>query len=522
MNPRAEGITGWTQIEATGKRLSDVFVVSRDDTGDWQLSSRNGGKVPVEHSTSPLGEDNGRKLGTVLVFRDISERKAAEDRLKHDALHDALTGLPNRALFMDRLERACERGRRKPDYLFAVLFLDVDRFKVINDSLGHATGDGILIAMAERLGEALRSTDTVARFGGDEFVILLDELEDQSAVHHVVERIHEVLARPFHVGNHELCLTASIGVVFNTRPNGVTDEAEAPEDLLRDADTAMYRAKAAGRARYEIFDAGMHAAAVSLQELERDLHRAVARKELRLVYQPIVDLHTGELAGFEALCRWRHPERGDVSPLEFIPVAEENGQIAVIGSWVIGEALRQRRVWQGRLPRNFKIAINLSSRQFGRADIVEAIAAQLAEQGSDGSGLALEITESAILSNAPSVQDTLARLRKLGLQIHIDDFGTGYSSLSYLHRFPIDMLKIDATFVRAVGEGRVESQIVWTIVNLARSLRLRVVAEGVETQAQLDYLRQLDCHYAQGYLFSRPLEVADATALLVGEQRLAG
>jgi diguanylate cyclase (GGDEF)-like protein/PAS domain S-box-containing protein len=430
---------------------------------------------------------------------------------------DPLTGLPNRILFLDRLGRSIERGKRHGE-AFAVLFLDLDRFKLINDSLGHQAGDRLLVAIADRLERSVRTVDTVARMegehtiarlGGDEFTILLEGLKHVSDAVRVAERILENLKRPFELDGHELFTSASIGIA--TSETGY----EHPEDLLRDADTAMYQAKALGKARCEVFDGNMREQAIARLELETDLRRAIERKEFELHYQPIVSFKTGMLAGFEALIRWRHPARGLVEPARFIHVAEETGLIVPMGAWVIREACRQLRAWQVEMPwtSGLTVHVNLSGKQFIQSDLASQIAVVLAEVGLPGSSLSLEITESAIIDHPNQVVDVLEQLKALGVQISIDDFGIGHSSLSYLHRFPINALKIDRSFVGAMSSSE-QCGIVRAIVGLAHALQLEVIAEGVETAGHQTQLTQLGCEYGQGYLFAAPLDAARARAAL--------
>ena len=432
---------------------------------------------------------------------DITQRKAAEDRLLHDAFHDALTGLPNRALLLDRLSHSLLRMKRRPDYRFAVLFLDLDSFKVVNDSLGHQTGDQLLIALSRRLEECMREGDTVARLGGDEFIILLDDVEDPRDVLNLAARALQDLQAPFTLNGHELVTTASIGITMSG-PN--YDSAEV---LLRDADIAMYQAKARGKADFVVFDEAMHTNAVTRMKLEADLRQAVLRQEFRLVYQPIISLLTGKVSGFEALIRWDHAERGIVYPDEFIPLAEETKLILPMGLWVLREAAEQLKRWQETRPIHppLSISVNLSCRQFFQPDLVYQIEHILLATGLDPRCLRLEITESAIMEQIETALAALAKLKALGIRLAIDDFGKGYSSLSYLHQFPCDVLKIDRSFIARMGAGGENTEIVRTIVSLAQSLGLDVVAEGVETLDQLAHLRDLGCHHGQGYLFAKPL-----------------
>jgi diguanylate cyclase (GGDEF)-like protein/PAS domain S-box-containing protein len=490
--------------EGVGKR---IYGAEGDATFmEEKLVRSDGTELCVEAAAVPFVYKDGPAVQ--VVARDISRRKQMEERLLHDAFHDALTGLPNRALFMDHLKLAVERAKRpKKKHLFAVLFLDLDRFKVINDSLGHTMGDQLLVATAARIEKCLRHLDTVARFGGDEFAVLLDGVEDVNDTIRVAQRLQREITTPMNVGGHEVFTSVSIGIALSDTGY------ERPEDVVRDADTAMYRAKAAGKSRYEIFDTGMHSRAVALLRLENDLRRAVEREEFIVHYQPIVSLFTDSIQGFEALVRWRHPERGLVTPSEFIPVAEETGLIIPLGRWVLREACRQMHQLQAAsaAPRPLSLSVNLSGKQFMQPDLVGQVEEILRETGFDPRRLQLEITESSVIENTETVTQMLLQLRALGIRLSMDDFGTGYSSLSYLHRFPIHTLKIDRSFVSG-GDG--ENEIVRTIIMLARNMGMDIVAEGVETPEQLAYLKSLKCEYGQGFLFSHPLDLDTACKLL--------
>ena len=444
---------------------------------------------------------------------DLTDRKVAEERLRHAALHDVLTGLPNRASFMDRLKRSLGRAKQREDYLFAVLFLDLDRFKMINDSLGHLVGDQLIVEIARRLEVCLRPSDMIARLGGDEFTILLDHLSDASDASHIAGRIQKELARPFNLNGHELFTTASIGIALSS-PAYVL-----PDHLLRDADIAMYRAKERGKGRCEFFDTAMHDRAVSLLQLETDLRRAVENQEFQVYYQPIVSLPSGRISGFEALVRWLHPQRGLISPAEFISMAEETGLINLIGHQVLTQACRQMRTWQEQFPGHWPltISVNLSGKQFSQHDLIKQIDDILKETGLRASSLKLEITESAIMANTEAATAMLVELKALGIELSIDDFGTGYSSLSYLHRFPIDTLKIDHSFVSRMGLEDENSEMVRTIITMAHNLGLDVVAEGVEMIEQMAQLSMLKCEYGQGYFFSKPVDSKVAGALIAAE-----
>ena len=456
----------------------------------------------------------GGKLAIQILTRDITERRRAETQLLHDAFHDSLTGLPNRALFMDHLKLAVNHCSRIKGYLFAVLFIDLDRFKVINDSLGHMAGDELLVAIGRRLEMCLRDGDTIARLGGDEFTILLDGIKDYADAQRVAERVKEVLEQPFALSGRELFVTASIGIKYS----GLSDEE--PEDLLRDADTAMYSAKALGKAQYQEFDAKMHSRAMTLLQIESDLRRAIDREEFEVNYQPIVSLESGRITGFEALVRWRHPERGLIPPNDFIHIAEENGLIIQIGRWVLKQACSQMRRWHESLPstRQMKISVNLSCKQFMQPTIVRQVLDTLQETGLDPASLKLEITESVMMEKGDYAMHVLEQLSEAGVELSLDDFGTGYSSLSYIQHFPVTALKIDQSFIRRIG-GEQNGEIVRAVIALARNLGLEVVAEGIETVLQLDLLKELGCGQGQGFYFSEAVGQESATELIRKEER---
>ena len=443
---------------------------------------------------------------------EIIERKRVQEQLLHLAVHDPLTSLPNRTLFLERLAQALNRSKQDADYLFAVLFIDCDRFKVVNDSLGHLIGDQLLIAVARRLESCLSLVDTLARLGGDEFTILLEEIRALDDATRIAKRIGEQLTPPFLLEEQEVFINASIGIVL------ATTDYQKPEHLLRDADVAMYRAKELGKGRYQVFDRGMHSRALRRLQLETDLRLAVERREFVVYYQPIISLATGKINGFEALVRWEHPHRGFISPGEFIPIAEETGLIMPIGEWVLQEACQQLRAWQNRGltvgDPTFNISVNLSVKQFSQSNLSEQIDAIIEFAELDFSCLKLEITESAIMDNSESALAILQQLQRRQIQLSIDDFGTGYSSLSYLHRFPVDNLKIDRSFVSRIGEAGENLEIVQAILSLGHNLGMTVTAEGIETMQQLARLRALGCELGQGYFFSKPLDSKSATELL--------
>lgn len=447
--------------------------------------------------------------GIVINARDITERKAFGEQLERQAFHDALTGLANRALFMNRLEHAL-LSRTRGEGQAAVLFLDLDRFKVVNDSLGHEAGDRLLVAVAQRLVTCVRPEDTVARFGGDEFSLLLENVAIVRDVAHAAERIFSALREPFDLGGQEVFATASIGVSLNSLAN------DNPTTLMRDVDAALYRAKRQGGNCYQIFEQSMNADTLDRLALEADLRRAIDRGELLLHYQPLYHLESRRLYGFEALVRWRHPQRGLVSPATFIPLAEELGLIRGIGRWVLAEACGQARQWQDRWPLApaLIMSVNLSAREIEQPELVRDIAATLRNTGVDPATIQLEITESALMAEPTTMAGILHELKALGVRLAIDDFGTGYSSLSYLKRFPADVLKVDKSFVDGLGADPDDTAIVLAIVTLAHTLGLEVTAEGVETAAQEAQLQQFGCEQGQGYYYAKPLPVEETEALL--------
>jgi diguanylate cyclase (GGDEF)-like protein len=467
-------------------------------------------RAEIEHQRAEQAERHVQELNNYIAEQERISRVLEEtkDHFRHAAFHDSLTGLPNRAMFTELLKAEIQSSSRH-DHLFAVLFLDLDRFKNINDSLGHTHGDLLLVAFAERLERTLRPVDTLARFGGDEFAILLSGMTDATDAVRVAQRIHDELSQPFVLDKNSAFATASIGIALSS------SGYERPEDILRDADTAMYRAKENGKARYELFDHAMHARAVSRLQLESDLRQAVEKNEFCVHYQPIVSLRTGRLAGFEALVRWNHPRRGLISPVDFIPVAEETGLIVPIGQWVLNEACAQLRQWQINSPshRSLSLSVNLSARQVAQPDLLERIKEALDRSKLSPHCLKLEITESVVMENAEAAALMFKQLRSLGVQLSIDDFGTGYSSLSYLHRFPLNYLKIDRSFVMRLTTDN-DNAIVRTISTLARNLGMEVIAEGIETEEQYQQLKMLGCEFGQGYLFSRPVNHEGVARLL--------
>jgi len=449
----------------------------------------------------PELDANGRVVRLLGTAQDVTEQRLAEQRLEHQALHDPLTGLPNRALFLDRLEHALALARRSGACL-AVYFCDVDDFKDVNDSLGHDAGDELLVALPPRLREALRASDTVARFGGDEFVILCEELGSESEAIRIAERIAAAFGLPFELEGRAHHLSVSVGIVF---ARGGTASAS---EVLRDADAAMYRAKGGGKGRFELFDAQMRASLVARLQTEADLRRALEAGELRLLYQPVLSLSSGAFVGAEALVRWQHPERGLLAPAAFVGVAEDCGLIAPLGAWVLREACRQAAAWD--VGRN--VSLNLSPRQLSHSDVPRLLADALEQTGVDPARIELEITENVLMEQSASALATLRRLRQMGVRLVLDDFGTGWSSLGYLKRFPIDGLKIDREFVGGLADQPQDAAIVAAVLSMADALGLSVVAEGVETEAQLAWLRERRCAFAQGYLLGRPMPAAELAA----------
>ena len=458
----------------------------------------------------------GVPVGRVSSFRDITERNQAEEKLRYYALHDTLTDLPNRVSFMNHLKQAVERAKDNDYAKFAVLFLDLDRFKVINDSLGHAVGDKLLIAIAERLKSCVRPGDVVARLGGDEFTILLHRSGETSEVACVAERLQTRISEPFKIDNYEVFTSASIGIIVSGKTRRL------PEDFLRDADTAMYRAKESGKARYEIFDREMHIRNMNLLRVETDLRHAVERDEFEVLYQPIVDLSTGRVSEFEALIRWRHPHRGLVSPNEFVAVAEETGLIIPIGKWILEESCRQTAEWQERHSFPLSVSVNLSAKQLMHPTLTSQVKGVIRSSGLNAKQLKLEVTESTVMEHSERSLKVLSELDDLGIALSTDDFGTGYSSLSYLQRFPFGRLKIDRSFVNVLGKDEKSGLIVKTILMLGENLGIEVVAEGIETREQLDILLLLGCKTGQGYLFSRPVDAATAEEFLRQGADLSG
>ncbi|WNV75193.1 EAL domain-containing protein [Geodermatophilus sp. DSM 44513] len=472
----------------------------------------NGEVVWADTSISVVHDTAGQPVHGVLQLVDVTGRRQAEELLAHHALHDSLTGMPNRRLLQDRLEQALTRARRHRTTV-AVLFVDLDQFKTVNDSAGHSVGDELLRVAAERLSGRLRAVDSAARFGGDEFVVVCEEISSDHELLVIADRLLATMAKPFRVGDQEFTLGASIGIAVS--PSG-HDSAEA---LLRDADLAMYEAKDRGRGGYVVFDGALRGALELRQQVEADLRLAIDRGELRLLYQPVVDIQSGDVTGVEALVRWEHPTRGMLAPDEFIPVAEDTGLVVPIGNWVLHEACRQLQEWRRGSGLALTMAVNVSARQLSDCRFPDIVAAVLSDSGADPATVCLELTETALLDATEATAATLQGLGELGVRLALDDFGTGFSSLTFLKRFPIDVVKVDRSFVRDVAVDPEDAAIVAAVINLGRSLNLETVAEGIETAEQLACIRRFGCQFAQGYLFSPACPPDDVPALLGQRKR---
>jgi diguanylate cyclase (GGDEF)-like protein/PAS domain S-box-containing protein len=519
LNLVAENMTGWSAQEAAGRPMAEIFrfidATTRETIANPMekaigqnnavhlpsnciLVRRDGFEIPVEDSVAPIHDRDGHITGAVIVLRDVSAARAMALQILHSAEHDFLTGLPNRLLLSDRVGQAISMATRHGNKV-AVLFLDLDGFKHINDSLGHPAGDKLLQSAGKRLTDCVGASDTVSRQGGDEFVVLLSDVEKWEDAAVMARRLLRTLADAHAIDRHDLHITASIGVSV------YPDDGLDAETLIKNADTAMYQAKENGRHSYQFFKPAMYARAVERQLIEEGLRRAIERQELALHYQPKICLRTGRITGAEALLRWTHPGRGLISPAEFIPVAEDCGLIIPIGNWALREACRQTKAWiDAGLPMG-SIAVNVSAIEFRGENFLQGVLAALADTGLDARSLEIELTESVLMKRAEIAETILAALREIGVQVAIDDFGTGYSSLSYLRKFPVDVLKIDQSFIRQIGAAPDETGIVTAVISMAHSLKLRVVAEGVETREELEFLRAHHCDEVQGYYFSRPV-----------------
>ncbi len=536
VSPSVERVLGYEPAELDRTQLTAIvhpedkasvlqFLVNGGVEGDthpglteFRLRHREGFWVHVETLRTNLLQDPNVR-GIVLNTRDVSERKAFEEQLEHQAFHDTTTGLANRALFRDRVEHALERQIRD-DRPVSILFMDLDDFKTINDSLGHAAGDRMLAEVGERLRHCLRAADTAARLGGDEFAILLEDGGEGLGAADVAARILETLEGPFHLGDTQVFCRASIGIATADRDR---DGIASAEELMRNADVAMYMAKESGKNRYQIFEPAMHDTALKRLELKADLQRALDNGEFVLHYQPVIELETGEISGLEALLRWQHPRRGLVPPMDFIPLAEESGLIVPIGDWVLLEATRQARALQERYPvyPPLHMAVNLSARQLQRPEIVADVAEALMQSGLAPSSLVLEITESVMMQDVELSVQRLTELKEIGVRLAVDDFGTGYSSLNYIQQFPVDILKVDKSFIDAVNTDPRKSALTATIIKLAADLDLRPVAEGIERADQLEQLLALHCDLGQGFYFARPLTMDGIDDLLATRRTLA-
>jgi diguanylate cyclase (GGDEF)-like protein/PAS domain S-box-containing protein len=518
-NRAAEEIYGWSSEEALGRSLRDL-VASEESlekaeeigselragktwSGEVLLRRKDGSYVPVLGTATPVLDDRGDLVGMIGISTDISERKALEAELERRASHDPLTGLPNRYAFVDRLGMALQRTKRgKEDCKVGVLFMDLDGFKNVNDSLGHEAGDRVLVAVAERLKNRLRPEDVLARFGGDEFAVLLEEETDASEALRVAQRIAESLREPFTVNDHQVNLSTSVGIAL-----GSAHTNDDPERMLRNADAAMYRAKEQGPGRYAALDPAMQTRAQERLELETELRRALEQGEFVLYYQPEVSLHNGSMVGFEALLRWQHPERGLLTPSAFLPIAEETDLIVPIGRWVLEEACQQAKRWEEKYPSAppTTMEVNLSSRQLARRGLVRTIEEALTRAGVEAPTLALDLTETTLIKALEDDAQALDALKKMGIRLYLDDFGTGYSSLSYLRRLPVDLVKVDRPFVKWLGEKATDTALVRMIIDLCHTLGVEVLAMGVETSEQAALLRDMGCDLGQGYYFAGPL-----------------
>ncbi len=491
----------------------EVDTEGRGSEFDFRIYSADGQIRWISQTASQVVSSEGASLGVRCSMRDITNRVIMEQQLRELSLHDSLTGLGNRTMCLERIKMGQERARRRNNYHFAVVFLGLDRFKMINENYGHTLGDKVLVEISRRLVRATRTLDTVARFGGDEFVLLLEELNFPRESIIVVNRVLDSLEEPLFIDGHEIRISGSLGIVV--RPSSDVEPAE----LLRNSNIAMYRAKEAGSSRYKIYNPGMAERVQKIMTLEYDMRRALENNEYYLVFQPIVRLRDGKLSGFEALLRWKHPERGVIPPGEFIPMAEENGFIVELGAWVLNEACSILATWEKNFPlRCPNLAVNISARQFAESDLFSLLQNTFERTQTPVRSLKLELTETTVMQNADQASQILTRLKQLGVNLSIDDFGTGYSSLSYLQRFPLDNLKIDLSFVRMLDTSPENIEIIKAIVNLAHNLGLDVVAEGIEKESQEKLLRTLGCDLGQGYYYARPMPRDEAEAFILSRE----
>jgi len=529
-NAVAERLTGWPRAEAIGRPLEEVFRIVdsfsratvpnpmaratlQNRTGgltpNCLLIRRDGAEAAIEDSVAPIHDRHGQLTGAVMVFHDVSAARALAQKMAHLAQHDSLTNLPNRALLDDRLAQAISFAQRHHEKL-AVLYMDLDRFKHINDSLGHTVGDHLLQSVGQRISECVRASDTVSRQGGDEFVVLFGEVSDANDAATCAEKILAAVRRPHYIDEHDVHVTASIGIALYPDDGGDADT------LIENADFAMYQAKDCGRDNYQFFKEDLNSTASDRQLLETDLRQAIRRQEFELYYQPKINLHTGAVSGAEALLRWRHPVRGVVSPAHFISIAEESGMIVPIGQWVLREVCRQGKAWREAGLAPIRLAINVSAVELRAKDFVSDVGSLLLETGFDPGMLELELTETFLMQDPTSTAEVLAAIKAVGVRLALDDFGTGYSSLSHMRRFPIDTLKVDKSFVHEVTTDAGDASVVSAVINMAKSLHIQVIAEGVETREQLEFLQEHGCPEAQGNYFSYPLVAGAFAELLRG------
>jgi len=514
INPAAQHLIEKLKLRSSKKLLPDnhneIIELSIKNNQYFQKIEVEINNQVLSWTYNPIISINTIHLHAI----NITDQKRAEKKLLHEAFHDSLTGLPNRNLFIDRLKQAIKASQRNYNDLFAVLYMDLDRFKTINDSLGHIIGDKLLIAISHKLKRCIRSIDTVARFGGDEFTILLTKITDISDAISVINRIHEVLSKHFNIDGHDIYTKASIGLTLSTT------KYTNPEEILRDADIAMYRAKSQGKSRYELFDKEMHRIALKQMQMETDLRYGIKRQEFFLLYQPIVSLENYKITGFESLLRWQHPKLGLIPPIEFIPLAEETGHIIQIGKWVIHQScIQMQKMKKASNNESLYISINLSVKQLAQSNLITQINKIIEETGIDTHNLTLEITESMLMENNQTINSLLLKLRDRKVNLSIDDFGTGYSSLSYLHSFPFQTLKIDRSFINLIKKNNERTEIVQAIINLAHNLHMKLIAEGIENVYQLNQLKSMGCEYAQGYLFSRPIDSETALRMITEDKQ---